>query len=388
MNEILVKAKENMLLKEKELSEYACKSKQGVWLKQDEEDIRPIFYRDIDRIIHSSGYTRYIDKTQVYSFVQNDHITRRVLHVQLVSKIARTIGRSLKLNEDLIEAIALGHDIGHTPFGHKGEELLNKICMEEEIGAFCHNAQSVRELQTMEGLNISLQTLDGILAHNGEILINKYMFNPNKTREDFEKDLENAFKIDNYSKQITEMTLEGCVVRLSDVIAYIGRDIEDAIKVGVVKRQDIPEDIQKVLGNTNTKIVDTLIKDVIINSYDKPYLQFSEEVFEALIKLQKWNYKTIYESKIARKNYEEIEKLFRKLYDKYLEKVLNEEYKNMKPADYSEQNLYSFINEMSQNKNFNLKRTIIDYIAGQTDKYFLNECKIHLNMTGINSLYN
>ena len=273
MNNILLKAKENMLLKEKNLSEYACKSEKGIWLKEDKEDIRPIFYRDIDRIIHSSGYARYIDKTQVYSFVKNDHITRRVLHVQLVSKIARTIGRSLKLNEDLIEAIALGHDIGHTPFGHKGEEILNNICKEEKIGAFCHNAQSVRELQTMEGLNISLQTLDGILAHNGEILINKYTYNPEKTKEEFEEELKNAFQTDNYSKQIKPMTLEGCVVRLSDILAYIGRDIEDAIKVGVITRKDIPAKVTKLLGNTNSSIVDTLIKDVIINSYDKPYLR-------------------------------------------------------------------------------------------------------------------
>ncbi len=123
MQDNLILAKENMLKREKVLSKYACKSKDGIYLKKDKEDIRPIFYRDIDRIIHSLGYTRYIDKTQVFSFAQNDHITHRVLHVQLVSKIARTIGRSLGLNEDLIEAIALGHDIGHTPFGHKGEYL-------------------------------------------------------------------------------------------------------------------------------------------------------------------------------------------------------------------------------------------------------------------------
>lgn len=387
MNKILLKAKENMLLKEKELSEYACKSEKGVWLRDDEEDIRPIFYRDIDRIIHSSGYARYIDKTQVYSFVRNDHITRRVLHVQLVSKIARTIGRSLRLNEDLIEAIALGHDIGHTPFGHKGEELLNRICMEEGIGAFCHNAQSVRELQTMEGLNISLQTLDGILAHNGEILINKYTYNPEKTEEEFKQDLENAFKIDRFSKQITQMTLEGCVVRLSDVLAYIGRDIEDAIKVGVVKREEIPKDVSMVLGNNNSKIVDTLIKDVIINSYNKPYLQFSEEVFDALIKLQKWNYKMIYESDMANKNYEKIDKLFRKLFDKYLEKLQDGKYRYEKPEEYSEQYLYDFMNKMSFDKDFNLKRAIVDYIAGQTDKFFLNECKIHLGFTGISDLY-
>lgn len=387
MNDILLKAKENMLLKEKELSKYACKSESGIWLKEDQEDIRPIFYRDIDRIIHSSGYTRYIDKTQVYSFVQNDHITRRVLHVQLVAKIARTIGRSLKLNEDLIEAMALGHDIGHTPFGHKGESLLNEICKEENIGAFCHNAQSVRELQTMEGLNISLQTLDGILAHNGEILINKYTYNENKTKEEFEEDLNNALKIDNYSKQIRPMTLEGCVVRLSDIIAYIGRDIEDAIKVGVVTREDIPQDVVKVLGNTNSCIVDTLIKDVIINSYDKPYLMFSDKVFEALMELKDWNYKTIYESDMANKNYEKIDKLFRMLFDKYLEQLQDEEWKKKEGENISTQNLYAFVNKMSKFKNFNIKRTVIDYIAGQTDKFFINECRNNIGLNTLDKLY-
>ena len=387
MNDILLKAKENMLLKEKELSKYACKSESGIWLKEDQEDIRPIFYRDIDRIIHSSGYTRYIDKTQVYSFVQNDHITRRVLHVQLVAKIARTIGRSLKLNEDLIEAMALGHDIGHTPFGHKGESLLNEICKEENIGAFCHNAQSVRELQTMEGLNISLQTLDGILAHNGEILINKYTYKENKTKEEFEEDLNNALKIDNYSKQIRPMTLEGCVVRLSDIIAYIGRDIEDAIKVGVVTREDIPQDVVKVLGNTNSCIVDTLIKDVIINSYDKPYLMFSDKVFEALMKLKDWNYKTIYESDMANKNYEKIDKLFRMLFDKYLEQLQDEEWKKKEGENMSTQNLYAFVNKMSKFKDFNIKRTVIDYIAGQTDKFFINECRNNIGLNTLDKLY-
>lgn len=376
--DILEKTKKNMLLKEKKLSKYACKSENGVLLKPDKEDIRPVFYRDIDRIIHSSGYTRYIDKTQVYSFVQNDHITRRVLHVQLVSKIARTIGRSLALNEDLIEAMALGHDIGHTPFGHKGESLLNDICKKEGIGAFCHNAQSVRELQTMEGLNISLQTLDGILAHNGEILVNKYTYNSNKTSEEFKEELEGTFKFDNYSKQIHPMTLEGCVVRLSDVIGYIGRDIEDAIKVGVIKREDIPQDIKEVLGNTNSEIVDTLIKDVIINSFNKPYLMFSDKVFEALMKLKEWNYKTIYESDIANKNFEKIDTLFEKLYYYYLEKLETSNYKE--PKNFSEETLYGFILKMNNQENFNLKRAIIDYIAGQTDKFFLNECKINLNI--------
>ena len=160
MNEKLMLAKENMLLKEKDLSQYACRYNEAIMQTEENEDIRPVFFRDIDRIIHSLAYTRYIDKTQVFSFTKNDHITHRVLHVQLVSKIARTIGRSLKLNEDLIEAIALGHDVGHSPFGHKGEKYLNNICIRENIGYFCHNAQSVRVLKKLEKLNISVQTLD------------------------------------------------------------------------------------------------------------------------------------------------------------------------------------------------------------------------------------
>lgn len=152
--------KEIMLTNEKLLSEYACKSEQGIKLYEEKEDIRPIFFRDIDKIIHSQAYTRYIDKTQVFSFINNDHITHRVLHVQLVSKIARTIGRALRLNEDLIEAIALGHDVGHTPFGHSGEKFLDDIARKENIGFFCHNAQSVKMLKDIEELNITVQTLD------------------------------------------------------------------------------------------------------------------------------------------------------------------------------------------------------------------------------------
>ena len=163
---------------------------------------------------------------------------------------------------------------------------------------------------------------------------------------------------------------------------------KDAIKVGVVKRQDIPDEIVKVLGNNNSKIVDTLIKDVIINSYNKPYLQFSVEVFNALIKLQSWNYKLIYESEIANKNYEKIDKLFRKLFDKYLEILQNERYKYETPKGYSEKYLFDFMNKMSLKNGFNLKRTIVDYIAGQTDKFFLNECRIHLGTEEIYNFYN
>ncbi len=149
-----------MLTNEKLLSEFACKSAEAIKLNSEEQDIRPVFFRDIDKIIHSQSYTRYIDKTQVFAFINNDHITHRVLHVQLVAKEARTIGRALRLNEDLIEAIALGHDVGHAPFGHAGEKFLDKIARREKIGYFCHNAQSVKMLKDLDNLNITVQTLD------------------------------------------------------------------------------------------------------------------------------------------------------------------------------------------------------------------------------------
>ena len=383
--EILERAKENMLLREGVLSEYACKSKNAILLKEDDDkqDIRPIFFKDIDRIIHSLGYTRYIDKTQVYSFTKNDHITHRVLHVQLVAKIARTIGRSLKLNEDLIEAISLGHDIGHSPFGHKGESYLNDICKREKIGYFYHNAQSVRELKDLEKLNISLQALDGILAHNGEILVNKYVYK-DKSEEEFINELENVFSKEGYSKTIIPMTLEACVVRLSDIIAYVGRDIEDSIKIGIVKREDLPKEITEILGDNNSKIVDTLIKDIIKNSFEKPYLTFSREIFEALMKLKEWNFKYIYASKEANKHQDIVKELFKELYNCYLKKV--EEFNNGKnKISESERKLYDFVK--GKDTNTDIKRAVIDYIAGQTDQYFLNECSEHIRNINIEELY-
>lgn len=385
MEKYLQKAKENMIAKESILSKYACKSENAILLKEDnDEDIRPPFFRDIDRIIHSLAYTRYIDKTQVYSFIENDHITHRVLHVQLVSKIARTIGRSLMLNEDLIEAIALGHDVGHSPFGHKGETYLNNLSQREKVGYFYHNAQSVRVLKDLEHLNVSVQTLDGILAHNGEILVNKYEYNENKTKEEFLQELHDVFYKKDYSKKILPMTLEGAVVRLSDIIAYIGRDIEDSIKVGVITREDIPQSITNVLGDNNSKIVDTLIKDIIINSMGKPYLTFSDDVFSALLELMDWNYKYIYASKEANKHQEIVKVLFDELFDCYLEKAKKVENLNSSLSQ-SDKNFYEFLKEHSEKNK--LERIIIDYMAGQTDKYFLKECEENIKGFNMEELY-
>ena len=379
--------RKEILDRDESLSKNACKNKDAIFLKENiekENEIRPVFFRDADRIIHSFTYTRYIDKTQVFPFTRNDHITHRVLHVQLVSKIARMIGKALNLNEDLIEAIALGHDVGHTPFGHKGEQFLDEICKKEQIGCFKHNAQSVRFLKDIEEINLSLQTLDGILAHNGEMIQDKYK--PlSKTKEEFLLELKSSFVDESFDKKIVPMTLEGCVVRISDIIAYIGRDIEDAIIVGTIKREDIPEDIVRVLGNNNSIIVDTITKDIIKNSIGKDYISFSKEVFEAMAKLKKWNYENIYTSEDACKNESIIREYFNKLFEVYL-RYLEEENDD---SNLSKKNIKEFVEQRSKEylETTNKKRIVIDYLAGQTDHYFLRECEYNFKGFDKEKLY-
>ena len=379
--------RKEILYRDESLSKNACKNKAAIFLKENiekENEIRPVFFRDADRIMHSFTYTRYIDKTQVFPFTRNDHITHRVLHVQLVSKIARMIGKALNLNEDLIEAIALGHDVGHTPFGHKGEQFLDEICKREQIGCFKHNAQSVRFLKDIEEINLSLQTLDGILAHNGEMIQDKYKPLP-KTKEEFLLELKSSFEDESFDKKIVPMTLEGCVVRISDIIAYIGRDIEDAIIVGTIKREDIPEDIVRVLGNNNSIIVDTITKDIIKNSIGKDYISFSKEVFEAMAKLKKWNYENIYTSKDACKNESIIREYFNKLFEVYLRYLEEENDDN----NLSKKNIKEFVEQRSKEylETTNKKRIVIDYLAGQTDHYFLRECEYNFKGFDKEKLY-
>ncbi|GAF84555.1 unnamed protein product, partial [marine sediment metagenome] len=299
-SKILRDIKQHLHLLEKDrLSPYATLSIQAVRRRDEQEVIdghRENFSVDADRILHSLAYSRYIDKTQVFYLVKNDHITHRVLHVQLVSKIGRTIGRLLRLNEDLIEAVALGHDIGHAPFGHDGEGFLSDLSREYGLGNFLHNVQGVRFLEALEkkgaGWNLSLQVLDGILSHNGEVH-NPALY-PDSSK-DFAR-LEDEIKklTENPEFPIWPMTIEGCVVRMADTISYIGRDIEDAIRLGLIKRNEIPVDCRRRLGETNGTIVYTLVEDLISESLEKPTISFSTEVAEALKKLKDFNQEFIY----------------------------------------------------------------------------------------------
>ncbi|MFO7556380.1 MAG: HD domain-containing protein [Desulfobacterales bacterium] len=365
-----------MALKEREteiLSPVATLSTAGVRRSHDlrlEEGYRQTFSVDVDRILHSRAYTRYIDKTQVFYLIQHDHITHRVLHVQLVSKIARTIGRYLGLNEDLIEAIALGHDIGHTPFGHDGERFLSELCRSSDIGDFHHSVQSVHFLDRVErkgkGWNLCLQTLDGILCHDGEIHNQILKPDRKKTFETLEKEM--ALKKNNPSTQLMPMTMEGCVVRMADTISYIGRDIEDAIRLNMIERSDLPKESVDVLGNTNGTIVYNLVTDVINNSFQNPYIAFSGKVSDALKRLKDFNLERIYMNPEIKRDTDTIKTLFELLFEKYLTDIENE---NRSSVIFT-----GFLEDMSEDytKNHCKEEIVRDFIAGMTDKYFLRQC--------------
>ncbi len=331
---------------------------------------RQAFSVDADRILHSLAYARYIDKTQVFYLVKNDHITHRVLHVQLVSKIARTMGRFLGLNEDLLEAIALGHDIGHTPFGHDGERFLSDICNHNGIGYFHHNLQSVQFLEKVErkgqGLNLCLQTLDGILCHDGEIHNERLLPATAKTFANLEAEIA-AKKFDPRTALIP-MTLEGCLVRMADTVSYIGRDIQDAIRLDLIRRDDLPKDSVSILGNTNGTIVFNLVTDIIRNSYRNPYICFSPQVSDALNQLKSFNLEHIYLNPKIKKHTRRIHELFVMLFETYLQDIK----KNRKASVIFRQFMKDMTDEYLQSHR--PAEVVRDFISGMTDQYFLDQC--------------
>ncbi len=356
--------------------------------KEESEEIRPPFFRDVDRIVHSKAYARYIDKSQVFFDVNNANITHRSLHVHIVSRIARQIGRVLRLNTDLIEAIALGHDVGHAPFGHLGEDILYEISKKYNMGTFSHNAQGIRWLSYLEkrnpeqpanGLNLTLQVLDGILCHDGEV--NEQQLKPikrnGKTWEDHFEEYKDCFN-DNEIKRIP-MTYEAIVTRFSDTISYIGRDIEDAILLKLISRSEIPDHCKKVLGDTNPKIIDTLITDLLNFSLNNDVIGYSDEIFQALKELKAFNYDNIYIRRdLFKKNSTEktfIDKLkerFILIFKRSLKDLEEENYNTpifRDHIEYIDDKNYNTYFEPQKNNN-QLTLIVRDYIAGMSDKYF------------------
>jgi dGTPase len=345
------------------------------------EDIRTPYSRDADRIIHTRAYTRYIDKTQVFYLVENDHITHRVIHVQLVSKIARTIGRCLRLNEDLIEAIALGHDIGHIPYGHFGETCLSALCEQYGIGKFFHNVQSVRFLDQIEDCDLTMQVLDGILCHNGESDDVRIAAEPCASWAAFDKKVQ-----DNADgrRSRSPMTLEGCVVKFADTIAYIGRDLQDARDVGLIKDATrIPEKIRDVLGSTNREIINTLIYDLLENSdtEEAGFISYSRDVESALIGLRTFSREHIYDNPTLTSERGKIERMYATLFGSCMEALG----KNDRSAKISTDFLDTGWTSPAYLDTATPAELARDFIAGMTDRYFAKryeECVIPRRVEG------
>lgn len=285
--------------------------------KSDLCDLRTEFQRDRDKIIHCKSFRRLKHKTQVFITPEGDHYRTRLTHTLEVSQIGRTIARGLRLNEDLVEAMAMGHDLGHTPFGHAGERALNILCE----GGFRHNEQSLRVVDELEGLNLTWEVRDGILCHTG-------------------------------AKKAS--TLEGRVLKLADRIAYINHDIDDAVRGGIISNEDIPADISDVLGKTHGQRIDTLVKDVIYTSKDRPTIEMTEEVGRAMSELRKFMFENVYIGSAAKVEEEKVFGIISGLYRHYRE-------------NYEE--IPILIRSLSEDDERD--KAVCDYIAGMSDRFAL-----------------
>ena len=348
---------------------------------------RPPFVHDIDKILHCPFYNRYTDKTQVFSLIKNDDITRRSLHVQLVSRISRTIGAALGLNLDLIEAIALGHDIGHPPFAHSGESYLCELYHAHTGRYFFHNVHSVRVLDVMFPYNISLQTLHGIAAHNGEVEMMEYEPQPIDSFTEFDRMIERCYTEPGYANTILPGSLEAIVVRISDIIAYLGKDRQDADRAGLT-----PESMffNEDIGSINAEIINNLVVNIIENSYGKNRICLDNRHFKALADSKAANYRMIYNYAAPKANLQNTAKpMMAEIYGQMLD-------------DLRAGNKYSpiFTHHINYLEKIHYKRTapyesseynqiVVDFIASMTETYFVElhhylfpESKLRVEYTG------
>ncbi len=314
---------EREALERKILSKYASLSAESLGrdVPEAECEIRPVYQRDRDRIVHSKAFRRLKHKTQVFLAPEGDHYRTRLTHTLEVSQISRTIAGALRLNEDLTEAIALGHDLGHTPFGHAGEAALDEIC---PLG-FSHYEQSVRVVEFLEkdgaGLNLTKEVRDGILNHRTS----------GKPK-----------------------TLEGAVVRLSDKIAYINHDIDDSIRAKIFVEADLPEEYTQVLGHSVRERLNTLIRDVILQSLDQAQIGMSEDIYKAMMGLRKWMFQNVYLNETAKSQEGKAQNMLKRLYEYYMQ------YPDRLPPEYR---------YFMENRGEARERVVCDYIAGMTDSY-------------------
>lgn len=334
----------------------------------EDKDFRSEFARDRDRILYSDGFRRYVGKTQVVYFASqfDEHITNRAIHTIQVSQISRTIGRLLRLNLDLIEAIALGHDLGHPPFGHDGEAFLDELCHEYGIGHFQHNVHGLyyvdRIANRNRGMNLTFQVRDGLLFHDGESYLDR--LTPCRERE--EKDIQDY--ILRCSREAppdwVPSTLEGCVVRMCDTVAYVGQDIEDAARMGILNKESIPKALVDCLGNTNSQIINSLVSDIVDSSLDRDTIQLSPRVAESFRRLREFNHHRIYGHPEIRSEKQRIQYAFRMLFEHFLHElekdktgsIIFEHFLNNRSEEYMEATSHP--------------EQVRDYLATMTDRYF------------------
>ena len=334
--------------------------------------LRPAFVRDCEKIMHLPMYNRYADKTQVFSLYKNDDISRRSSHVQLVSRIARNIGSLLGLNTDLIESISLGHDIGHTPFGHAGERKLNELYFGSTGRYFNHNVHSVRVLDKIFPQNLSMQTLDGILCHNGEMELEKYMPRKYADFKIFDEKVEECYKDMDANRRLVPATLEACVMRISDIIAYLGKDRQDAQKLGLFEKE--PDFFGGKIGNTNAEIINNMIVNIVENSYGKNYLKMGKDYFEAFSQGKKENYEMIYGNvKVGKVYEEEINPMMEEIYLRLLKdaKSHNKESVLYKHHIAYVKKMTGYYSDVDYEEN-TPDDIVVDYIASMTDDYFVD----------------
>ncbi len=330
---------------------------------------RQPFVHDIDKIMHSPYFNRYSDKTQVYSLCKNDDITRRSLHVQLVSRIARTIGGALHLNVDLIEAIALGHDMGHPPFAHTGEKYLNELFYAHAGKHFLHNIQSVRVFDKIFPHNISLQTLHDIASHNGELELQEYVPVPVPTFPEFDALMESCLHDINVANKLLPCTLEGAVVRISDIIAYLGKDRQDAIRTNTVEANEF---FNEDIGSINSEIINNLVVNIIESSYGERSIKLDQKHFKALRQSKRDNYEKIYNKSVAYAKLDvTVKPMMADLYERFLYDLENGD----ESSPIYTQHI-AFVERTPYKRETPYHKTeknqlVVDYISSMTDDYFV-----------------
>jgi dGTPase len=331
-------------------------------------DFRSPYYRDTTAILHSSPFRRLKHKTQVFFAPSNDHICTRMEHVLHVASIATTICKGLDLDDELSWAIGIGHDLGHTPFGHIGEHILSDLMVKNGLPKFEHEINGLRVVDFLTPLNLTYAVRDGIISHCGEHFIRSITPDYNV------KDLSSI----KTKAGIRPATWEGCVVRFSDQIAYLGRDFEDAARLGIVKKADIPDICKKVLGSSNSEIINTLVEDLISNSEKEGAIAFSEDVYEAVRVMKDFNYKNIYLSPMLSGYHKYFARLINLIYN-YLSELLDkngfESGPYLQEGNMLAAGFYNYVIEKKDaymEHDGNLDRLVFDYISGMSDNFCLD----------------